>query len=191
MEQSVTYANPFLVDFLPIFYGILEAKQLNLGRIELIIWDEEIEDRHIFERADVKDVLYQLGPELNALTLYTDRPEYYVSFVRQMDEEYGLQVVVQPKKGKKNSSIMQSDYTRALVLDFEWNDTNQTVPVSKQCYYVPIHKKPWKIAENLDILVPFGYNTVIVKSKHTNDKKFVNDRFEEGFYRDELFYKEG
>ena len=51
--------------------------------------------------------------------------------------------------------------------------------------YIPIHKKPWEIRENLDILVPFGYNTVIVKSKCTNDKKFVNDRFDEGFYRDE------
>ena len=59
------------------------------------------------------------------------------------------------------------------------------------CAYLPIHKKPWKVAENLDIIVPFSYNTVIVKSNYANDKKFVNDRFDEGFYRDELFYKEG
>ena len=185
LEQNVTYVNPFLVDFLPVFYGILEARQINLRCMELIIWDEELEERHIFERADARDVLYQLGPKLNALTIYTERPEYYVSFVRQMDEEWGLQVVVLPKKGKKNGSILQTGCDRGLVLDFEWNSTEKVMPIDKQCYYVPIHKKPWKIAENLDILVPFGYNTVIVKGKHTNDKIFVRDRFDEGFYRDE------
>ena len=62
-----------------------------------------------------------------------------------------------------------------------------------QCYfnllaqgknYIPIHKKPWKIAENLDIIVPFGYNTVIVKSRQNKKKKPVRDRFEEAFYSD-------
>ena len=50
--------------------------------------------------------------------------------------------------------------------------------------YIPIHKKPWKIAENLDIIVPFGYNTVIVKSRQNKKKKPVRDRFEEAFYSD-------
>ena len=42
----------------------------------------------------------------------------------------------------------------------------------------------WKIAENLDIIVPFGYNTVIVKSRQNKKKKPVRDRFEEAFYSD-------
>ncbi|EKC62935.1 hypothetical protein OBE_07729, partial [human gut metagenome] len=36
----------------------------------------------------------------------------------------------------------------------------------------------------LDIIVPFGYNTVIVKSRQNKKKKPVRDRFEEAFYSD-------
>ena len=48
--------------------------------------------------------------------------------------------------------------------------------------YIPIHKKPWKQGENLDIMVPIGYNTVIVKSMHHQREKLGRDRFEEAFY---------
>ena len=78
-----------------------------------------------------------------------------------------------------------------MILDFERKGDCRIGDWNKTGAYLPIYKKPWKIAENLDIIVPFGYNTVTVKSDYTNDKKFVNDRFDEGFYRDELLYKEG
>lgn len=187
----MTYTNPFLIDFLPVFLGLLEAKNINPAQMELIIWDEEPGGRHLFERADTKDVLWQLGPELNALTIYTDRREYFKSFVQQMEEEHGLMTALLSKKRKKGASLMQSVRACAVVLDFEWEGSCEIGQISRKCSYVPIHKKPWKIGENLDILVPFGYNTVIVKRKLTYEKKFVNDRFEEGFYGDELFCKEG
>ena len=187
----MTYENPFLVNFPPVFFGILEAKKLNPGRMELIVFDEEPDSLHVFERADTKDVLYQLGPDLNALTIYTERPEYFLNFVQKMDDEYGLIVTMCSKKQKKSGELMQTASETALVLDFEWEGGSDAAQAGIKCGYIPIHKKPWKVAENLDILVPFGYNTVIVKSKQANDKKFVNDRFVEGFYRDELFYKEG
>ena len=50
-----------------------------------------------------------------------------------------------------------------------------------------LHSNPQEtleIAENLDIIVPFGYNTVIVKSRQNKKKKPVRDRFEEAFYSD-------
>ena len=187
----MTYANPFLVDFSPIFFEILEAKNINPARLELIIFDEEANGHHVFERADTRDVLHQLGPDLNALTIYTERQEYFMTFAHRMDEEHGLIVTLLPKKLQKGTNLMQTASDTALILDFEWEGTCDRGRGDFRCGYIPIHKKPWKVAENLDILVPFGYNTVIVKSKHTNDKKFVNDRFEEGFYREELFYKEG
>ena len=43
-------------------------------------------------------------------------------------------------------------------------------------------QKPWKQGENLDIMVPIGYNTVIVKSMHHQREKLGRDRFEEAFY---------
>ena len=182
------YANPFLTDFEGIFFEILKQKEMNPSHMELIVLDEEPEERRIFERIDTRDVLYQLGPNLNAMTIYTDRQEYFFEFVQKMDEENGLIVSVLPKQGR---ILKQTASDFAVVLDFEWKGRRELIRADEKCAYLPIHKKPWKVAENLDILVPFGYNTVIVKSRRTNDKKFVNDRFEEGFYRDELFYKEG
>ena len=185
------YSNPFLADFQKIFFEILRIKEMNPAKIEVAVLDEEIENRHIFERMDVRDALYQIGPKLNALTIYTDRPAYFLDFVKRMDEENGLIVSVFSKKYIKVNIRLQSKCESLLVLDFEWQESRGIGSWNKNCAYLPIHKKPWKVAENLDIAVPFGYNTVIVKSNYANDKKFVNDRFEEGFYRDELFYKEG
>lgn len=187
----MSYSNPYLQDFQKIFFEILRIKELNPAKIEVAVLDEEIEECHIFERMGVRDVLYELGPKLNALTIYTDRPTYFSEYVKTMDEENGLIVSVFSKKSIKAKICLQSNCESLLLLDFEWNENRQSRVWNAECAYVPIHKKPWKVAENLDIIVPFGYNTVIVKSNYTNDKKFVNDRFEEGFYRDELFYKEG
>ena len=187
----MSYSNPFLADFQKIFFEILRIKEMNPAKIEVAVIDEEIVGQHIFERMDVRDVLYELGPKLNALTIYTDRPAYFLEYVQKMDDENGLIVSVFSKKNIKANMRMQSKSERLLILDFEWKGNCRTGDLNGTCAYLPIHKKPWKVAENLDIIVPFSYNTVIVKSNYANDKKFVNDRFDEGFYRDELFYKEG
>ncbi len=72
-----------------------------------------------------------------------------------------------------------------VILDFEWRGACYSQRRAGCSGYIPIHKKAWGMQENLDIQVPFGYNTVIVKGDYTNDRIFVNDRFDEGFYRDE------
>ena len=187
----MSYSNPYLADFQEIFFEILRIKEINPAKIEVVVLDEEIEERRVFEYADVRDVLYQIGPNLNALTIYTDRPAYFSEYVKSMGEESGLIVSVLSKGMTKTKIRLQSKSESILILDFEWREKWGTVGFNGEFAYLPIHKKPWKVAENLDIIVPFGYNTVIVKSNYANDKKFVNDRFDEGFYRDELFYKEG
>ena len=184
-------SNPYLAEFQKIFFEILRIKELNPAKIEVAVIDEELGLQQIFEKRDVRDVLYQIGPRLNELTLYTDRPMYFEEYVKWMDDENGLIVSVYSKRDIKANRRLKFSGKHLLILDFErkgdcrMSDWNQTGS------YLPIYKKPWKIAENLDIIVPFGYNTVIVKSNYTKDNKFVNDRFDEGFYRDELLYKEG
>ena len=74
--------------------------------------------------------------------------------------------------------------TRKVILDFEWEGAYRTEMICAAATYIPIHKKPWKQGENLDIMVPIGYNTVIVKSRQNKKKKPVRDRFEEAFYSD-------
>lgn len=65
---------------------------------------------------------------------------------------------------------------------FEWEGAYRTEMICAAATYIPIHKKPWKQGENLDIMVPIGYNTVIVKSMHHQREKLGRDRFEEAFY---------
>ena len=187
----MSYSNPYLADFQRIFFEILRIKEMNPAKIEVIVLDEEIHERHVFERRDIRDVLYLIGPKLNVLTIYTDRPGYFLEYVQKMDEENGLIVSVFPKKILKENMRLQIREERLFILDFERRGKCEMLGNGRMCAYIPIYKKPWKMAENLDIMVPFSYNTVIVKSNYENDKKFVNDRFDEGFYRDELFYKEG
>lgn len=181
----MAFENPYLVDFAPIFFSIIEVKNINLAKAELIIFDEEVEESHSFEQADVLDVLNQLRENINALTVYTDRQEYFFEFVEDAYEENGLVTTIMPKREEKWAGRTDSEEPFKIILDFEWRGSCYHLGKGRNCAYIPIHKKPWEMRENLDIVVPFGYNTVIVKGKYTNDRKYVRDRFEEGFYRDE------
>lgn len=181
----MTFENPYLVDFAPILFAVIREKGINPAKMELVIFDERTDEQRMFERVDVLDVLSQLDGEINALTIYTDRPEYFAGFTEHAYDENGLVTILASKKEQKDVMRQETDDRIRVILDFEWYGTCYEHRKSAGGGYIPIHKKPWEIRENLDILVPFGYNTVIVKSKCTNDKKFVNDRFDEGFYRDE------
>lgn len=181
----MAFENPYLVEFAPIFFCVIKEKGINLAKAELIIFDEEVEEPHLFEQADALDVLNQLKENINSLTVYTDRKEYYFEFAECAYEENGLVTAIMPKKEQKWVGRSDSEGKFKIILDFEWSGRCYHLGGVTNCGYIPIHKKPWEIRENLDIVVPFGYNTVIVKGKHTNDRKYVRDRFEEGFYRDE------
>ncbi len=182
---GVIVENPCLMDFAPIFLTVIKEKAMNPAKVELVILDEESEEESIFERAGVLEVLYQLKEYINAMTIYTGRSEFFAEFVESTYEETGLLTVIRPKKEQKRAIVGQNKDRNTIILDFEWRGMCYNFGGSANCAYIPVHKKPWEIRENLDIIVPFGYNTVIVKGKYTNDKKFIRDRFDEGFYRDE------
>lgn len=187
------YSNPYLKDFTPIFEQILKEKKIPKQQLHLEIIDEEAWEGSIFEPAGVDEVLQQLAEELNYLTVYTDRPGHFLEFSEKIYEENGLMVLFLPKRELKSHLLTgtekeplgrkkMSGGERILVLDFEWNGACHFHVMADGKNYIPIYKKPWKIAENLDIAVPFGYNTVIVKSRQNSRKKPVRDRFDEAFY---------
>lgn len=181
----MAFENPYLVDFARIFFGVIREKGLNPAKVEVIVFDEGEDEHQPFERIGVQDVLNQLRDDINALTIFTDRPQYFEKFAEQAYEENGLLVIMKPKREQCRAVWQKADDSTCVVLDFEWNGACYR-PDNGACKgYIPIHKKAWEMRENLDILVPFGYNTVIVKSNHTRDTTYVRDRFDEGFYRDE------
>ena len=193
--KQVTYPNAYLRDFVPVLGQILKEKQIAPEKLHLEIIDEESEEKSIFEPVGVDEVLDQLADQLNHLTVYTDRPAHFQAFAEQIYEENGLMPLIFTKKQLKSRSFsgaqgvadradMRPGVGDTLVLDFEWEGQCYFNLLAQGKNYIPIHKKPWKIAENLDIIVPFGYNTVIVKSRQNKKKKPVRDRFEEAFYSD-------
>lgn len=180
----MSYSNPYLIDFAPVFCGMLAEKQLSLGRVVLEVIDEEAENYSRFEPTDTLGVLEQIGSMLNYLTIYTERPQYFYKFAKRMYDENGLLVSLFPKgKWRSSPETEARGDLHHMVLDFEWKGKSRIATVGHGWSYVVIHKKPWKMAENLDISVPFGYNIVIVKSIQKSTKKPVRDRFEEAFYK--------
>ncbi|MBO5070777.1 MAG: hypothetical protein J6C37_10520 [Roseburia sp.] len=203
----MSYPNEFLQDFRQIYFSILKAKHLRPERVKIEVIDEESEGYSVFEPADVRDVLMQLSCDLNFLTIYTDRPAYFSRFAETMYEENGLVVLIFPKiflkSGGKKEEVHGGQYDKAefcqnnsskinspsggeakVILDFEWEGKYYDGQMRVGNYYIPIHKKPWETAENLDIVVPIGYNTVIVKRIWTMRKKPRRDRLEEAFYNE-------
>mgnify|MGYP000630491381 CR=1 FL=1 len=55
----MSYSNVFLRNFRPVFLAILKAQSFRPERVELVVIDEE--RSHVFEPADVRDVLEQIG----------------------------------------------------------------------------------------------------------------------------------
>ena len=80
----MSYSNEFLRNFRPVFLAILKAQSFRPERVELVVIDEE--QSHVFEPADVRDVLEQIGDDLNYLTVYTGRPAYFSGFAERMYE---------------------------------------------------------------------------------------------------------
>lgn len=185
--MDMSYANEFLRNFRPVFFGILKEKRLEPGRVELEIIDEETEGYGIFEPAGVREVLEQLSEDLNFLTIYTNRPAYFYEFAETMYLENGLIVMIFSKDALgaagigRNFPVGNAPGTK-LILDFEWEGECYFGQMRPGRYYIPIHKKPWILGENLDIMIPIGYNTVIVKGIQDKREEPGRDRFEEAFY---------
>ena len=190
----MSYSNIFLRDFRPVFLGILKAKSILPKQVALVIIDEEPDGEGIFEPVGVREVLEQLAEDLNFLTIYTERPAYFCEFAETMYEEMGLIATVFPKyairqrTGAGNIACTCEPCRRAgsksvpLILDFEWEGGCDSKHMRPGSYYIPIHKRVWKKGENLDIIVPIGYNTVIVKGIQSKKNVPRRDRFEEAFY---------
>jgi hypothetical protein len=180
----MSYVNEYLRDFRPVFLGILKAKGIRPEQLVLEILDEESPRYSLFEPADVLDVLAQLADDINRLTIYTERAVYFAEFAEKMYEENGLLVTISSRnkfEGRRIAASEKED-TDYLVLDFEWEGKCHMACQRYGRYYMPIHKKRWLAVDNLDIMVPFGYNTLIVKGLQREKREPIADRFEAAFY---------
>lgn len=155
-EEPRRRENPYLPHIRQILEQVLPQRNLTYGRMHLLIVDAELEPESFFEEDPVLAALERLSPDLNFLTILTDRPAYFQDYVETMYEETGLLVLLTAKQNLKSSGAN-------TVLDFEESGAYLRLGLSEPGLYIPVYKKRWKQAENLDISVPIGYNTVIVK----------------------------
>ena len=106
-------------------------------------------------------VLEQISRDLNFLKIVTSRPAYFQPYIERMYEDTGLVVQVE---GLEEISFGGVN----VILDMEKKGTCHYRYMQEGILYIPIYKRPWSQAKtpgNLDISVPIGYNTVIVKGR--------------------------
>ncbi len=156
--------NPYLPYIREILEQVLPKRGLDYGRMRLLIIDTDVDTGAIFWEDAVRSALEDLSPDLNYLTILTNRAAYFQEYVETMYEEHGLLVCLEEKCNPPGSSVN-------TVLDFERQGTIWKLDLPEPSIYLPIYKKEWETAENLDIFVPIGYNTVTVKGIRAVEKR--------------------
>ena len=155
------FSNEFLYDFKPVYEGILAAKSVKPECAIVEVIDEEPDGAGMFEPAGTLDVLEQIGDELNALTIYTDRPAYFHEFAETMYEKTGLVSLI---VSKKRLGLAKNKEKTAVFYCLILNGTVLCMKNRSRWENIIFQSiKNLANSENLDIAVPIGYNTVIVK----------------------------
>lgn len=155
-KEETGKENPYLPKLRFLLEQILEQYQMSYREFSPLLIDSDTPPESMLQEDDVSLVLEQISRDLNFLKIATDRPVYFSSYIERMYEDTGLVVQIE---AKKNISLEQVN----VVLDLEQQGGLPGSCIKEGICYIPIYKKPWNPAENLDISVPIGYNTVIVK----------------------------
>ena len=142
----------------------------------------------LIDGGDVQDTLLGaelLGRDLNRLTILTDRPAYFTEYTDSMYEENGLIVELSLKDAQKIAELSAEGTGSNVILDFETTGERKGEIKFGKKLYIPVFKKRWESAGNLDIAVPIGYNTMIVRVSETVKTQPYLDKFEKAFYENE------
>lgn len=192
-EEKWEPYNPCAPCFRQLIGQILERYELPYRDMCLVLVDTD------HEAADNEEayLVAQLLPGLNECRIYTDRPEYFASFAEETLRESGLMTEVHEKAelGRRTREDAAGEGTaeeydspaaatsrRNLVLDCEKQGSMETARFGKNDIYIPVYKRQWQRGANLDISVPIGYNTVIVKGVETEAEETSSDWLEREFY---------
>lgn len=167
--------NPCNPSFRSIIEQVLTIYGITYQKLHLAVWDVGLQSKEQITSEEESYMLSLLLPGLNGLTIYTSRPEHFMELAELQLQESGLVVELADKQSIRR-------YTNQLLLDYEQEETVRGHFPDKQTIYIPIYKRPWLISPNLDISVPIGYNTVIVKGTKMGIEERFQDRIEREFY---------
>ena len=160
-EEEFPEGNPFLPKLREILEDILEQYGRDYRTFSPLLLDTDTLPESMLDEDDVELVLEQISKDLNFLKIVTDRPAYFRPYIERMYEDTGLVVQVE---GREEISFGGVN----VILDMEQKGNCHYRYMQEGILYIPIYKRPWsqlKTPGNLDISVPIGYNTVIVKRR--------------------------
>lgn len=160
-REEETEGNPFLPKLRMILEQVLKQYGMDYQGFCPLLLDTDTPPESMLDEDDVALVLEQISEDLNFLKIMTDRPVYFKSYIERMYEDTGLVVQVEEKGQAAPEGVN-------VVLDMERKGTCRGRFMREGILYIPIYKRPWsevKILQNLDISIPIGYNTVIVKGQ--------------------------
>lgn len=155
-EEISQEENRYLGQLRFILEQVLEHYNRNYQEFRPLLLDTDTPPESMLEEDEVQLVLEQISKDLNFLKIATHRPAYFAPYIDKMYEDTGLVVQVEEKSLVSNTGVN-------VILDMEQKQSFHNRLMGEDICYIPIYKKPWKQGGNLDISVPIGYNTVIVK----------------------------
>ncbi|MEH2944363.1 hypothetical protein VSQ32_16260 [Lachnospiraceae bacterium KK002] len=146
-----------------ILEQVLEMYGLDYRIFSPLLLDTDTPPESMLDEDDVEQVLEQISQGLNFLKIATDRPAYFQAYIERMYEDTGLVVQLEDRQEISMTGVN-------VILDMEKKGCCHHRYMQENILYIPVYKRPWsrvKIMENLDISIPVGYNTVIVKDKYS------------------------
>ncbi|MCI9447708.1 MAG: hypothetical protein HFH36_09995 [Lachnospiraceae bacterium] len=158
-EESWPRENPYLHRLRGILEQLLGRYQMSYREFRPLLIDTDTPPESLLEEDQVEVVLEQISEDLNFLLIVTDRPAYFADYIQRMYEDSGLVVQIGPK-----GQGFPADAN--VILDMEQQGDCPLRHIGEHVLYIPVYKRRWGPAEsvdNLDISIPIGYNTVIVK----------------------------
>lgn len=160
-EEEADYPreNPYLHRVRGILEKVLELYGMTYREFCPLLIDTDMPPESLLDEDQVEVMLEQISQDLNFLRIVTDRPAYFADYIQRMYEDSGLVVQVCPKGQEISADIN-------VVLDMEQKGDCPLRQMKEHMLYIPVYKRRWSCVENagnLDISIPIGYNTVIVK----------------------------
>lgn len=170
--------NPYLPHIREITEAVLAEKKIHYRDFFPVFVDGEEPEKTLL-------AAQELGPDLNRMAILTGQSGYFEDYRDTMYEEEGLIIEIFSKEKTNLESLLQRQEGNTVILDFEKEQELINLPSFEEALYIPIFKRPWESTGNLDIAVPIGYNTLIVRGIDISKKQPVLDKFEQAFYRDD------
>lgn len=158
-QQEEVRGNPFLPKLRSILEQLLPMYQISYKEFRPLMIDTDSPPESLLDEDSVAVVLEQISEDLNFLRIATDRPAYFSDYIQRMYEETGLVVQMEPKEQEISRDVN-------VILDMEQQGDIARRYMRAETLYIPVFKRQWRRLEplqNLDISIPIGYNTVIVK----------------------------